>query len=690
MKHRILLVAAILVSLLALSSFVFPALAVSGPKTPNMLIHIYLNPDAENAAQDVGTLDINDWPLAKEWIDKWVTRSDITMRSYAEIGMMEFDINHQKWPTGCNTHKYFDGTCTRCVCAREFRKAIAYLTDKDRYVSEILKGYAFRLDLPIPPFLTPYLTDLAALGLLYNYNVAQAVTTLENAGFKDWDGDGVMEWKHTGTGAQAGTTDPEGTPIGTVEELPQLLFYIRMDDPNRRSAGERLTAALKAIGVNVKAIITEKTVCYKEVMVLYNYHIYTGGWSLSVIPDVYFDLYSNETYYGPDVGWSLNYAGFCNNEFYTYAYASKFPASIDAAKVAAKEAGRVFAENVAIVPLWSSAAVKAYKTGWTGVVNENGFGIDNGYTFLRMDHATDNTIDWGFKSDIEQLNMVSSEWLWDHNVLGLIYDTLMGYDPFSLDFTEYAMAQSHTVGTWNPAPGKDATELTFTLKPGIKFHDGTTVTPEDVKFTVDFLIACGPGIAWSYTSVTDVNSVDIIGGNVRVRMNSESVWAEQWIGGLPILKKDLWGKIEDAAGKTWTDPGFDFMAVRTYDPAKDDADKNGVADLKQDGCGPWVFENYVLGTYVSLTANTNYFETQASVDSKISNMFHGVGDVDGDGVIGIKDIGLILRAFGTTPATGGTPGAWGAWNSAADLDKNNAVALKDLTIAGRNFGLVVG
>jgi ABC-type transport system substrate-binding protein len=670
---------------------VVPAFAQSGPKTSNLLIHIYLNPDAENADMDTGVLDINDWPLAKEWIDKWVPRPDITMRSYSEVGMMEFDINHQKWPTGCNTHKYFDKTCTRCVCAREFRKAVAYLTDKDRYVSEILKGYGFRLDLPLPPFLSPYMPDLAGLGLLYNYDPAKAVATLENAGFKDWDADGYMEWKHTGTGAQAGTTDPEGTPIGTVEELPELIFYIRMDDPNRRSAGERLTAELKAIGFKVKAIITERTVCYKNVMVLYDYHLYTGGWSLSVIPDVYYDLYSNATYYGPTVGWSLNYAGFCNNEFYTYAYASKYPASIAEAKTAAKEAGRIYAENVGVINLWAAAAVKAYKTGWSGVVNNAGFGIDNSYTFLRMKHATDTTIDWGFKSDIEQLNMVSSEWLWDHNVLGLIYDSLMGYDPFSLDFTEYAIAESYELGSWlNPATGKAATEMNFTLRSGVKFHDGTTVRPEDVKFTVDFLMACGPGIAWSYTSVADVNSVAIIGGKVRVRMNSFSVWALQWIAGLPILKEGLWGKIKDGAGKTWKDSGFDFTVVRTYDPVKHDADGNGVVDLKQDGCGPWIFENYVLGTYVSLKAYTDYFLTQASVDNSISKMFHMFGDVDGDGVIGIKDIGLILRAFGTTPATGGTPGAWGAWNPAADVDNDLKVLLKDLTIAGKNFGQVVG
>jgi hypothetical protein len=198
----------------------------------------------------------------------------------------------------------------------------------------------------------------------------------------------------------------------------------------------------------------------------------------------------------------------------------KFPYDTEKAKAAAKEAGRVFAENVAAIPLWASAAVKAYKTGWIGLVNNVGYGIDNGYTFLRMEHATDDTIDWGFKSDIEQLNMVSSEWLWDHNVLGLIYESLMGYNPFNLGFTEYWLAKNHEIDTWDNN-GTEATEMNFTLEPGITWHDFTPVTLEDVKFSIEFTKACG--VAWLYPSVSDIYSVDIIGSNVRVRMKSFSV-----------------------------------------------------------------------------------------------------------------------------------------------------------------------
>jgi ABC-type transport system substrate-binding protein len=259
--------------------------------------------------------------------------------------------------------------------------------------------------------------------------------------------------------------------------------------------------------------------------------------------------------------------------------------------------------------------------------------------------------------------------------------------------TEFSLAGSFELGTWdNPETGEVATEMNFTLKsdPAPLWHDGDAVTPEDVKFSMDFALACGPGICFYYPSVQNIHSVDIIGDTIRVRMGLFSIWAPQWVADLPIFKQSLWGAIEDGTGKTWTDPDFDFQAVRNYDPMVDDADENGVADLKQDGTGAWVFDEYVLGSYISYTANTNYHTSQAEVDAALERMFHEVGDVDNDAAIGIKDVGLLLRAFMTTPATGGTPGAWGAWNPAADLDGDGEVTLVDLTLAGKNYGKVSG
>jgi len=56
-----------------------------------------------------------------------------------------------------------------------------------------------------------------------------------------------------------------------------------------------------------------------------------------------------------------------------------------------------------------------------------------------------------------------------------------------------------------------------------------------------------------------------------------------------------------------------------------------------------------------------------------------VGDVNGDGIVNMKDIALIARAFGSTPTSPN-------WNPAADLNGDGTVNMKDIALAARYFG----
>jgi ABC-type transport system substrate-binding protein len=413
-KSKLILQLIALVSV-ALVLLVIPASANPGPKTDTLLIHIYYNPDVENA--DLPTvLDINDWPLSSDWISKYSKPgSGVTLREYTEMGMMEFDMNNQMWPTGWPGN--FDALDPHMSAAVHFRKAIAYLTDKAKIVSDILKGLGIALETPLTPALKKYQSpDIPQYG--YAYSEANALAELAAGGFT-LEG-GVWKW-----GGQA---------------LPALKIFSRLDDPNRRIAADYLVAELKAIGFGnqLDYKITERTVCYQYCMVLYDYNIYTGGWSLSADPDYLYDLYATAYYYGwgaPAVGWAPNYPGFCNPEYDSWAYKVKYATNEVDLKWASWNATKIFWQMEPIVALWSAAAVKAYKTGITHVVNMDGYGIDNYYSFMGMDNTGDNIIDYGFKSEPEALNVISSQWVWDWNVLGEVYESLLGRNPYNLAHT---------------------------------------------------------------------------------------------------------------------------------------------------------------------------------------------------------------------------------------------------------------
>lgn len=667
MKEKTLVVSVLIVGLTALGmiSGVYAA-----ARTPYLQIRIFLHPDPENHALEACTLDINDWPLAKEWVDRWSLMPGlITLRDYVELGMMEIDINNQRWPTGSETRKFYDPVDVQSNKSVYFRKAIACLLDRDRIVREVLKGYAYRLDVPVPPAQSAFIdmANYTASGLIYNYDVQRAISFLQDGGFIDTDGDGIRN-----------------DPI-TGRNLEDLIFYIRMDDPNRRRAGEMLAAELRAVGIPVRAIITERTVCYKNVMVLYNYHLYTGGWSLGVIPDQYHDLYSSYSYYGPEVGWSLNYPGFCNHEFDYWAKRVKYPATVTEAQEAAKVCGYLFLKYCAVVPMWSSKAVKAYKTGWTGVVNNAAYGIDNYWTFLNMYHPTDDTIDWGFKSDIEQLNVISSEWLWDWNVLSLIYESMMGTNPFNQAPTEFFIAENYTTGSWDARPGgdPDATYITFKIRENIYWHNVTggvrrQLTAYDVQFSFNYTYECGPGIAWNFMLIEELNRTEVIDTfTVRVYYNRKSAWAVQWAGGLPIINPDIWSLVPPEA-------------ARTYDPASEDKNGNGIVDIKEDGCGAWMYMGYVMGSYVYLVCDDGYYLTADFISTRLAQMFHdGAGDVDRNGVVNIRDLGFMARSLGTTVAdTHGTD--WGQYNIDCDFDLDGYVDADDLAVIAVNYGKTMG
>jgi len=697
MNNKAFVLAVILATFMAFGMISIAFADNYGPKTSQLEIHIFLNPDTENQALETGTgpdaIDINDWPLTKDWIDKWALIPDqVTLRDYVELGMMEVDMYDQAWPTGDPGSKFYDAGRIESTKSVEFRKAVACLVDRDSIVSNVLKGYGFRLDVPVPPVQSDYIDmgNYTDSGVIYNYNPIRADQLLNDSGF-------------TRLGVGLNRRDPL-----TGVEMEPIKFYIRQDDPNRRRAGEMLVTELQNIGIPVNGIITERTVCYKSVMVLYDFNLYTGGWSLSSIPDQYHDLWASETYYYP-LGWSQNIDGFCNHEFDAWAKIVKYPANESEAKVAAKVCGYLFLKYCAMVPMYCSKAVKAYRTGWDGVVNNGGFGIDNYWTFLNAKNPTDDRWDYGFKSDIEQLNQVSSEWLWDQNVLGLMYEGLLGTNPFNLAPTEYWIATEKTVGNWDSSTSTwlvgdetvhgdpDATYINFTVPANrVYFHNvtggaviqGRALTLEDINFSFYFQKACGPGIAWGYPSLTTFNKTQtypLEPTKISVFYNKKSYWAVQWAGGLPILNKDTWGKLWNVANPTWQ------MDVKRYDPTTADLNTNGVTDIFEDGTGAWVFKSYTKGEWVYLDANQFYYINQTTIEKSLKRMFHeGAGDIDSNTVVNSQDLAYIARAYYADNTTLPWGTGWDQYNPNCDLNGDGTVDLKDLKLVTPNYGKTMG
>jgi len=726
---------------------VIPKVTAGGPLTGNMLIRIYNDPTQEEAALATGDIDMNDWPLSSTFITAHAADPAITLNEVAELGMMEFDINNQLWPTGPITsprtgvkNNFFNPSGVRDIAAWHFRRALAHLTNKDKYTTTFMGGYGYVMQtiMPVPALegFTDYstLTNATAVadagpgGYTYPYDRAAAIVEFQLGGFRDYDGDTWREWRDPGADGIYGTGDD-----GAIEELPNMKFWMRLDDPNRRQAGEDLYAEMVTVGIPEAATagangidkrIAERSTCFNMAMVVYDYNIYTGGWSITADPDHIFDfMHSSMGQYS----WANNYPGFKNAEFDEYAEKVKYPLTLGDVRNAAIQAQWVANKYCPMIWLWAAKSVKGYRTGWDGAVNQAGFGTDQTWSFQQMNwiggpgtsrSGPANTIVYGFKSDISALHVLTSEWLWDWNVLYLIYDTMISRNPYNLPNEIGTLATSWS--STNNYPGwVGKTVVEFTMRTDALFHDGTPVKPADYAYSVLAVKAAGAGSAWNYPSQMDVNKVEIQGNTIRVYYDVASAFAVHWAGFLPVINKDLW---DDAIGAgtaagytgfipddtngmylpgTYANPA----AIRAYHPwestAAGDPAKN---DLSEDGGWVYSFVSYAVGNNVALSAFSNMYTTitwkgaPITFANFIPSAFHGIGNVnyangygEGQGWYTTDEkidlAGDLTKIATSAPSTSGGP--WGPgqtqYNPDADVNNDGSVNVIDLATAGTNY-----
>jgi len=94
--------------------------------------------------------------------------------------------------------------------------------------------------------------------------------------------------------------------------------------------------------------------------------------------------------------------------------------------------------------------------------------------------------------------------------LTILYDTLVYPD-------KTGAPQPHVAESWEVSP--DGKTWTFHLRSGVKFHDGSELTAEDVAFNMDRLVTIGEGWAFLFTGLVEKTEV-IDKYAVRFHLNS--------------------------------------------------------------------------------------------------------------------------------------------------------------------------
>lgn len=587
-----------LTSIIPVYAWIYPDATTAyekfGPRAKKLLINLYADDTAEFEALKAGDIDMTDWPLSKVVYEDIVDNyPGVGTASFGpEFGIYIFDLN-------CNNNVNLgnpeDPTYPNPVYQNPMsdvwlRRAVAHCVDRPSYIADPSIGAGFGLEMytTMPQAMTKYLLDIygnTSSPWSWEYNPTAAEAILDAHGFGTFEGD-YRKWDVTG-------------------EVFELKFYARSDHPGRLMMGEKLYAELDAIGIKVNFIPAVSGTTFVEVMTNKDFHIYTGGWSLGTTPD-HLILWSWDWYWHP--GFCYDYGGFNCPEFNDAAegimYANDQLEAVEYAMIAQWYQ----CYEVGGIPVYCVSGIKGYSktycgsetpyagANWCGIGNMPGYGIDNGYTLMNMypegyEQAVPGgdpmTIRWGFKvPDMKQLNVVYASWLYESNVLGLMYyDALMNAaqdDPG--DVYEWAV-QDHKLDTYEHPTYGTCSRIKFTLRQDIFWQDGMPFTTADIMFSFvelkGILQSRGLPPQWWASNVENILSFSILDPyNFEVLLDVKSFWALNWIGGCYIIPKHIWKPIAEAEDVQGFAPDPDII-----------------------GSGPFRFDEYVEYSHVLLWAN---------------------------------------------------------------------------------------
>ena len=180
------------------------------------------------------------------------------------------------------------------------------------------------------------------------------------------------------------------------------------------------------------------------------------------------------------------------------------------------------------------------------------------------------------------LNPYLSSGTKDVETASLILEGLAGFDEKGVVFPRLA----ETVPTVaNGGITEDLTQITWKLKPGLLWSDGTPVTSADAKFTYDYCTHPEGGCAQAarYEGIESIETPDDLTIVIKFASPKPNPYTAFVGGTSPILQAAQFANCLGAAASTCTDQNF--MPI---------------------GTGPFVVTDFKVNDVVTLAANPNY------------------------------------------------------------------------------------
>lgn len=387
---------------------------------------------------------------------------------------------------------------------KENRFALNYLVDRKLIVNELMSGYGAPMISNYGPFDPEYLTiieQLEAFNFRYNPTLAEEIITknlIERGAIKVEN-----KWQI------------EGAPI-------EIIFFIRSDDPVRKSIGAILASELERIGFTVKKDFGDLN---KAFVVVYGsdpadlkWNLYTEGWNKSAF--VKYDSVGLGQMYSP---WFSNMPGFNVPDYWNYQndyidslsqeiYTGDFQSSKEREKLIQQATVEGVNESVRIF-LASKVDQYVVHQGTYGIVNDFGAGVPSRFTPINAQSDKDELvigvkqIYQGAWNPVMGFSDAYSRQIW-----GILSDPVTFPHPFTgeiipirgnwkvetagpdgkLDLPDDAIIWDPYIQNWKNVPedAQAVSKVTFDLEFS-NWHNGQSMDMNDILHSLYFTIEWG-------------------------------------------------------------------------------------------------------------------------------------------------------------------------------------------------------
>jgi len=565
MKTRKLLFPVLIMLLALMSCGTMMAQSTSGwepwgPRVDEIIMPIIKHSDARGIALERKNVAVVSG-LTSRQVDRLKANRDLDIVMSPSSSAMHLTFNMRRAP----------------LDADPVRQAIACVVDRDAIVRAIFDKSNDML-LPcstIVPLWNPYHNRDAAT---FPYNPAKARELLDRAGY---------------------TIDPKAKmriDPNTGKPMRELKILTPSPDasPTLAEIGKIIADAASQVGLPVKHEPMSVTDMFHKVDARdFDMYVFscTFGNTPAYLADFFHSQNSGES--------GLNASGISLPELDAVLDAP----DLVSARKAVMDAQAILADKQPMVILYVKPQYDAFnKTMVAGYVSAPGYsaaGYDNMWTPLNIrciDRKGKPTVGgilrWALDEEPKNLNPASPGNTWDRKVLSKVYDKLIATDPATLEDVPW-MAEKWDIDTWEISAGEKGTVITFYIRKGIKWSDGTQFTADDVKFTIDYLRDnCVP----RYLDLThQIDKIELLNKyTVKTYFNTLSCWQLYDINDLYFLPKHIWKDVKDwKSFQPWKEP---HPSIKGY--------------TKLVGLGPFIFKEYKPGEFVRLAKNPNYWRLE--------------------------------------------------------------------------------